>query len=124
MANSNQKFSQLNTASSLNDVDFFIGLKKIGEEGGEPVYDNIKFTPEQLYAYVRNKSKKIIAVEAGDITNDGKSLTDIFFLLPVSEIVTNTQTYIRDVDFTQTGSVITGIGGLTFYPGQKLIAKL
>lgn len=57
------------------------------------------------------------------IGGGGTTLTGAFFSNPISEIVTDGQVYIIDVDFSQSGNVITGIS-ITFSTTQVLIAKI
>lgn len=69
-------------------------------------------------AQIGTENKKIITVPA-----TGSTLTDTFFSNTITEIVTNNQAYIKDVDFTQSGTTITGVT-ITFVSGQVLIAKV
>lgn len=65
-------------------------------------------------------AKKFITV-----TEDGTSLTDVFFANHVIvSISTNNQMYISDnVDFSQLGDTITWTNGNSFYTGQVILAQ-
>lgn len=67
--------------------------------------------------------KKRITVST--TSEDFKTITDGFFSNVISEIVTDNQSYINGVDFTQdtTAQTITG-NVISFYVGQVLIAKI
>ncbi|MGC4058182.1 MAG: hypothetical protein QM743_08695 [Chitinophagaceae bacterium] len=120
----NEKLSVFTTAPDIVDVDFFIGVRKTGQQDqqGNDIYVNRKYTPEALIAYLKLKMRKRITVVADNIGGGGSTLTDPFFSDTIEEIATLTQNFIRGENFTQSGTTIT-IKDSSFYDGQILIAK-
>lgn len=67
---------------------------------------------------------KLITIVEESISNESKSYTNSWFAThTVIEIDTNNQVYIRDTDFTQSGSTITWINDNKFYDGQTILAQ-
>lgn len=111
-----EKLSIFPIAPDLSDVDYVIGVR----DNGDGTFTNYKYTPEQIAAYVGSagaSTKRIVVADSGD------SLTDIFFSNAINAILTNNQTYLLDVDYTQdTGTeTITGTT-ISFFETQVLIA--
>lgn len=113
----NIKFSELslNTLDSLSSI---VGIK----DNGDGTFTNYRFSAAQLTAFVLSSTRKRIEALSANIGAGGTTLTDPFFSETISEITTNTQSYISGVDFTQSGSIITGVN-MSFYDTQILIAK-
>jgi hypothetical protein len=109
------KFSELEDAPALDATSSFVGII----DNGDGTYQNILYTYGQIAALVSGNNKVRITVETS-----GDTLTNVFFATnTISEIVTNGQSYLSDVNFTQDGDTITGID-ISFYETQVLIAKI
>lgn len=104
------ELKNITTASDVSNMDYFIGT----HNNGDGTYTDYKFTYDQLASL---GSKRILVIDTQN------TLIDPFFENIISEIVTDRQSYISDVDFTQSGNEITGIT-FSFYDGQILIAKV
>jgi len=113
----NVKFSELNL-STLDALSSIVGVK----DNGDGTFTNYRFSSAQITSLVLTNSRKVITAATANISGGGTTLTDAFFSETINEIVTNTQCYINGIDFTQSGSVITGVN-FSFYDTQKLIAK-
>lgn len=105
------KFSELPVDADFNSDTRIIVIQPDGSGG----FNNYYATPAQIAS---GASRKVITADA-----TGSTISDVFFASPITMIVTNGQSYIVDVNFTQdTGAeTITGTT-VSFYTGQKLIA--
>jgi len=94
-------------AASLGSLSYIVGY----EYGG----DNKRYSANDIASFL---SKLVTAA------SDSGDLTDSFLASTISMIVTNGQSYLKDVDFTQnTGtSTITGVT-IGFFTGQKILLK-
>lgn len=106
------KFSQLDEAPDLSSASNIVGIY----DNGDGTYTNYLYTYAQLAALAQGASKKTITV-----ATTGFTLTDVFFSNTISYIVANSQVYIAGVDFTQSGTTLTGTV-ISFYTGQVIIA--
>ena len=58
------------------------------------------------------------------VASTGSTVTDSFFSNTITAIGTEGQYYLKDVHFTQSGTTITGINGVTFSNGQVITVYL
>lgn len=112
------KISAVPTADAFTANDILTGVRN-----SAGTFSNKNYTAAQLAAYVLANSRKKITAASANISGSGKVLTDAFFSNTIEEISTGGQTYLRDEDFTQSGTAITATQ-FAFYDGQKLTAKL
>jgi len=97
-----------------NGSDTFVSVR----DNGDGTFTDFRATVEK----VNIPGRKLITVP----TTAG-TLTDSFFSSPISELIvegTPNETYIFIVNFTQSGTTITGIGGLTFTAGDRILARV
>jgi hypothetical protein len=112
----NIKFSELNTAPDLSELDYIVGIRYNEET---ELYENYTYPANTFKEYVKALSRKIITV-----SEDGNSITDNNFTgNEVQALLTDNQVYIRDVDFTQDEDTITGLI-ISFYTSQKILVLL
>lgn len=114
--------SEVPVVEDFNNFCSFMGTKLISGTEGQPdaVYEDYRFTPQQIILYVLSMSRKDIEIQtAGDSFSDSWINGKV-----IKEIVTDTLTYKSGENFNQSGSTITGIGGVSFYQGQKVTLKL
>lgn len=112
------KISQNTTADAFTANDLVTGVRNSAGN-----FSNRNYTADQITAYVLANSRKKITAASANISGGGTVLTDAFFSNTIEEIVTGGQAYLRDEDFTQSGTAITATQ-FAFYDGQKLTAKL
>lgn len=109
------KFSDLTNAPAFAELDFIAGVR----DNGDGSFTNFKYTTEDITNQVLSSSRMLItASEDGDDLFDswldGKDIQVLF---------TDKAAYLRDIDFTQTGGIITGVT-ISFYTGQKIYAQI
>ncbi len=108
----NIKFSELPEAPELSGLDFIVGIK----DNEDATFTNYIYPAAEFMAYVTSLSRKMITVgsdgtEIIDSWIDGKS---------IQSIITNGQAYLLDVDYTQAGDTLSGVG-ISFYTSQKVL---
>lgn len=115
----NAKFQDIDLVT-LSETGTFVGVR----DNGDGTFTDIRVSASEMVRYITESSRKIITALDANIGAGGTTLTDPFFLIPISELITNSQAYIKDVDFTQNTSTgtVTGLN-MTFYDTQKLIAR-
>ncbi len=106
MAGNDIRIKDKPVSSDIGGSDYLLGTR----DNGNGTFSD--------YRYQNNK-KITIASGAPSAT-----LTDPFFSNSIKKIFTNNQVYIIDADFTQTGTTITLLNGMTFNNTQVLIAEL
>jgi len=110
-----EKFSQLPIAPTLTSMDYFIGIR----DNNDGTFSNYLFTYAQIAALAASGANAIITV-----AESSPSLTDSFFAdHTISLIISNGQTYVASINFTQSGDTITGID-IQFYENQILQARV
>lgn len=116
MADDNIKISQLTTAPDTSGEILFPGIKN----NGDGTYTNYKYTNDQVAAIAAAGSSLLFTV-----TGDSVNISDAFFALPVSDIITQGQAYIVGVELTQdlTTQTLTLVNGSTFITGQIVLIK-
>lgn len=106
------KLSELGIITALTADDTLVAVR----DNGDGTYTDYRLSGAALSGLTRQK----ITVVTG-----GTTLTDAFFDgNTITAILTNNQAYIVDVDFSQSGDTITGIGDFSFASGQVLIAMI
>lgn len=88
------------------------------------VWNGIGWVPLATGGFGITKLRIIVGSGGYTLGGGGTTLTGAFFSNAISEIVTDRQNYQFGVDFSQLGTTITGIDGVTFYTGQIMIAKV
>lgn len=109
-----------NTANKGYDFIDAIEIKNLKLTVSRPGTALVQNTFTQMIQYFLSQTRATITVGAV-IAN---TITNNFFLQPVTEITAGMQDYIEGVDFTQdtTAGTITGIS-VNFFPNQVIIAK-
>ncbi len=102
------KLYEIPAALTLTDADTIVMVR----DNGDGTHTDYRIAPEHLGTL----TSKEITVATG-----GATLSDVFFNNTIRIILTDGQAYIRNVQFTQASTTITGTA-ITFYAGQKLIA--
>ena len=97
--------------------DFYLVPENYEEGVSEPKHISELSTEDA--AALANLLRKTITVSA-----TGATVTDAFFANTISAIGTDAQYYLADVHFTQSGTTITGINGVSFSNGQILTAYI
>jgi len=101
---------------SINNAVRFTGIFDDGTS-----IKNYNFTPATLINWIISQTRKQITISA--VGGGGLTISDSFFnSVTVLKIITDTQCYQKDVDFSQSGGVITGIT-ISFAVGQKIITE-
>ncbi len=110
------KLSDIDSTVALASSASLIGVNDLG--GGS--FSDQRWSIAQVATYILSGLKKLITVGS-----DGTTLTDVFFSTSVSELITNNQSYLLGVDYSQNTSTNT-ITGLTisFTSGQKILARI
>lgn len=112
----NIKFSELDTAPEFSELDYIVGIRYNEET---ELYENYIYEAAEVKEYVKAQLRKIITV-----SEDGSSITNpVFDGNSVQALLTDNQTYLLDVDFTQDGDTITG-NRISFYTSQKILVLL
>lgn len=114
----NVKFQEI-PAAILTVSGSIVGVR----DNGDGTYTDIRITGPEVINFLLSQTRKLITAVGSSIGAGGATYTDPFFVNPITEIVTGTQTFIRDVDFTQAGAIITAIN-FGFYDTQKFLARL
>jgi len=111
------RFDQITDCPSITTAAYFVGTF----DNGDSTFTDYKYSVSDLLAYVASASSLLITVATG-----GSTLTDSFFTTTCRSITTGTQTYLLGVDYSQNTStgVITSLGDLSFFVGQKILARL
>jgi hypothetical protein len=101
-----EKFSDFDNAA-LNSLSYIVGYEHSG--------NNKRYSMNDLTSFM---SKLVTS------PSDSTTLTDSFLLYNISMIVTNNQSYLKDVDFTQNTSTgtITGVT-ISFTTDQKILLR-
>jgi len=111
----NKKLIQIATSVTIDSVTYFVGVR----DNGDGTSNDYRYSKSELIDAILEYTKKTITV-----SGTGATVTDSWFDgKTISEIVTDRQAYLRNVDFTQSGDTITGTG-ISFYNGQIIVAKL
>lgn len=106
-----EKLSAFTTAPDATNMDFFVGVR----DNGDGTFSNYKYTLAQIQT---GGTARITVAESGD------TITDSFFESnTISTLFTDRSVYISDIDFTQDGGSIRGIG-ISFYETQVIIASV
>lgn len=110
-----KRFSQIDPAVGLDEMDSFIGNKS----DGSPFGIDYKFSRDVLIAGILDYTRKSITASSTSST-----LVDGWFEGKIVQLlIVDNQAYQRGVGFSQSGDTITGIT-ITFYAGQKILAYL
>lgn len=117
------KFKILPTSSGIDSFDYFVGIKDVGAG----VFVNYKYNAQQIIDYINSVSSLEHTVSTSEIsttTNANDTLTLSWFSgKSVREVLTNSQSYIRNSEFSQsTDKLIMTLGN--WYDGQKILVKL
>lgn len=110
------KLSSFPTTQPVTDDMRFVGTF----DNGDGTFTDYNVTTAQMIAFVSGQSRKTITA-----ASTANSLSDSFFSEAITYFISNNQTYIIDVDFTQSlsGQIIAFIDPLVnFASGQVLIA--
>ena len=115
----NAKFQDIDLVT-LASTGSFIGVR----DNGDGTFTDIRVSASEMVNYLLSQTRKAITAVSENIGSLGTTLTDPFFSVNVSVIITNSQAYLNGVDFTQnTGtSTITGVN-ITFYDTQKILCQ-
>lgn len=106
------------------------GYKPILSENGEYYLTPEDYTdmsePKKISELSGDDAAAIAALLRKVITvaSTGSTVTDSFFSNTITAIGTEGQYYLKDVHFTQSGTTITGINGVTFSNGQVITVYL
>lgn len=110
------KISEIADAPAFNAMSMFTGI----QDNGDGTYTNYNFTPAQLLTYVLSQTRTKFESNVNGVTVTVPWLNG----REATEISTGGQSYIIDLDFTQTGNDLTLLNGNSFYETQKMIIRL
>jgi hypothetical protein len=108
----NIKFSELPQSPDLLGLDYIVGIR----DNEDTTFTNYIYPATEFMAYVTSLSRKMITV-----ASDGTEITDSWIDgKSIQAIITNGQAYLLDVDYTQAGDTLSGVG-ISFYTSQKVL---
>lgn len=112
--------TQGNTENFFNDCIDAIEIKNLKLTQARPGNAITQNTFMQFVQYFLQQTRAEIVVGV-----DSNTISNSFFTQPILSIVADTQTYVIDVNFTQDADAgtITGLGDLSFFNGQVIIAN-
>lgn len=106
------KFSELDVQDTLASVDLIVGIK----DNGDGTFTNYTYSYSGIIAAAKTETRKAITA-----TTDSSDLTDSWIDgKDIQCIITQSQAYLLDEDYTQSGDTITGLN-ITFFTGQKIL---
>ena len=112
--------AQGNTENFFNDYIDAIEIKSLKLTQARPGNSIVQNTFMQLVSYFLQQTRAEIVVGV-----NSKTISNTFFNQPILTIVADTQTYVVGVNFTQdvNAGTITGLGNVSFYNTQTIIAN-